>query len=688
MRIRRLTLCNFGPYRDEQTIELDAKVYAIVAQHVENPDRSNWLGKTTFLESIDFALYGNHRYAKEDLWISREASEGFVELETTDGMIIRRARSRGKSTKLTVDDGGRNLAKDEADAHIVTRIGLDKADFRNTSYFEQRAMARFVNADPGVRMGIIASWFRLEPLQECEKAVRTQATDLADAVQALETQIAGKRSYIIQNYRATSPASTSAAPSAEMMVESMEQEAAVATKKVSDLEAEVDDLQAQLLAGVADRAEWAGHQEKAAEWDRVAARGKFRAGELSALRTVHEEADTATPKAIESLKEGMMFATTRKQVAYADLTRATTEATQKGQLAKGEFDGLCPVAGIQCPAKDEINAPRKRNLVMFDEAKATKAKAQAAYTLAVEEVADAQRRHEKAVGSVSEAKERLASMARLESELESLRALAGTLHTSVLRVKGEPPEDIAPIKAEIGKLRTEIDELRASGSYQTRAAQAITTTMRELVLLEAELVEKFKEASVFREAVQIFGRNGAQKRVAEGALSKIEAGANDLLKTCGIDLSMGVQWAREGGGLATECEICGTPFPASARVKACVKCKAERGPKMVNKLDITLSDRSGAAEDLAGIAFQLSASAWLRNDRSSAWGTACIDEPFTALDTANRKALAIHFATMLKGTYGYEQSFIVAHNRDVMESLPARIEIFADAKGSKLNVVG
>ena len=70
---------------------------------------------------------------------------------------------------------------------------------------------------------------------------------------------------------------------------------------------------------------------------------------------------------------------------------------------------------------------------------------------------------------------------------------------------------------------------------------------------------------------------------------------------------------------------------------------------MVHRLDIELSDRSGAAEDLAGAAFQLSASAWLRSERNSAWSVALLDEPFSQLDAGNRRAFATHLAAMLSG---------------------------------------
>jgi DNA repair exonuclease SbcCD ATPase subunit len=120
----------------------------------------------------------------------------------------------------------------------------------------------------------------------------------------------------------------------------------------------------------------------------------------------------------------------------------------------------------------------------------------------------------------------------------------------------------------------------------------------------------------------------------------------------------------------------------------CTRCQAARGPNLINKLDFVLSDRSGAAEDLAGAALQLSASAWLRAEKGSLWETAIIDEAFGQLDGANRRALGRHLAALLAGRYGFSQALVVAHSSDVLEALPGRIEIEGGPRGSSVRVVG
>ncbi len=105
---------------------------------------------------------------------------------------------------------------------------------------------------------------------------------------------------------------------------------------------------------------------------------------------------------------------------------------------------------------------------------------------------------------------------------------------------------------------------------------------------------------------------------------------------------------------------------------------------------IELTQRSGAAEDLAGLAVQIAASAWLRESRGSAWRSIAIDEPFGSLDSCHSRALGAHLAALLAGKHGFLQSFVVAHDRASLDAFPSRIEIVGlpAGLGSSVSVVG
>lgn len=689
MRITKLTIKNFTCFRGEQTLDLEAKVYAVTARHLDNEKRSNWLGKTTFLEIIDFIIRGEHRYPKEDMWITRGEADGFAQFETDTNLTIRRERIRGESTILTVTDGDQVLRKVEAEARIAQLLCLAKDDFENTSYFKQRMMSRFITAQPTVRMEIMSSWFKLGPLQRCEARVRSMARERLDQVVLLQQTIAGRKTYIDQTYASVCPDYPGHDQDSAAMVTGFNHTEADLEQAACVRQQELDALTEKMEAHQIAKAEWHALQSNATEFERLRQKGIAIKAESDALTKEMCDSPAADETQLSALLEEVSRTGKLATEAASVLAAANTEARQKKQLAAGCFDGKCPVNMGTCPITEEINAPRRRNLVLLTAAQEAQHAADTAHAVLVAANIQAGSRYRLEQERAREYARKQNRVGQITEQLVELHVQCTRLLPSrKLALEASAPEGEATIRADIQTARAGLLEAQTGLRYVTQGRTTITEAITAIGVLEGQLVTALAESQVAQEAVQVFGRNGAQKRVAEGALADIEAGANGLLQACGIDLTLGVQWAREGDGLATDCEFCGTVFPTSQKIKTCAKCHAARGPKLVNKLEIVLSDRSGAAEDLAGIAFQLSASAWLRNDRGSLWGTCLIDEPFGAMDEANRQAMAVHFATMLKGAYGYEQAFVVAHNRDIMDSLPARIEITADSNGSKLRVIG
>lgn len=63
-----------------------------------------------------------------------------------------------------------------------------------------------------------------------------------------------------------------------------------------------------------------------------------------------------------------------------------------------------------------------------------------------------------------------------------------------------------------------------------------------------------------------------------------------------------------------------------------------------------------------------------------------LDEVFGALDKTHRSAVASHLVTMLRGRHGFEQAFVISHERGTLDAMPARIIVRAGPQGSALEV--
>jgi DNA repair exonuclease SbcCD ATPase subunit len=651
MIIRRLTLENWGPFQGEQTLELDAKAYGIAAP--------NWSGKSFLVEAITFALFGKHRHRTEDAWIHGDEMRGSVVLETDAGLVITRSRVRGKATRLTasIESTAKGMMTGkEAQDLIVKSIGLTDEDLFATCVISQKSTDKMVTLDPGERMRIVGGWLRLESLQDCEADARDKLSRLIEVITTYEAIAAKEREREAEARDKLDIPSDLERRKVDAEIEKRRADLASELERVKEAHRNsscgpqsTEDLKAW-------RASWQALQD----WKRAVAEGKELATEEPDIGLLEAKADEAKAAWVDSLKLK---------------TQAESALTAGDAVAVGAFDGTCPVAGISCPAKDTINADRVK-------ARTRLAKLQKAYDKACETAKEVGTKHARAVSKLTEGRD-------VVRELERLRKLAGELHkaSKLARTKGEPPaeqssEDIAKRIADasvaISKVESKIHNLNDGKEAIQRHRLAAVAAEKHIETLRAEV-------ETHRKALSIFGRNGAQRRIAEPALAEMESEQNLQLAEAGVDLRVNVSWSREGRGLADHCDECGAAYPASAKVKVCERCGAPRGPKQIDRLELEPSDRSGAAEDIAGLSFQLSAAAWLRRVRSFPWSVAIVDEPFAACDKANQTALAVHMQRMLSA-YGMLQSFVIAHNPATTEALPGRIVIEREGKASTVRV--
>ncbi len=110
MRLASIRLRNWMCFGGDVAIEdLPASPIAVVARFADDRERSNWAGKTAFLEAIRWALLGAHRKRTDDGIIFHGASAARVEL-VFDGPLplsVVRSRPRGGPTLLEVVPAGR-----------------------------------------------------------------------------------------------------------------------------------------------------------------------------------------------------------------------------------------------------------------------------------------------------------------------------------------------------------------------------------------------------------------------------------------------------------------------------------------------------------------------------------------------------------------------------------------------------
>jgi DNA repair exonuclease SbcCD ATPase subunit len=382
MRIATLTMQNWMPYAGLQTLHLEGKAYSVVARLAGDDDRSNWGGKTALLQAPYFALYGEHPARTEDGWITEGAKEGSVSLLLTDGhdhINVDRARKRGKSTQLVVKHAKDarvgavvEMKGDEAQEFLNQRLGLTSQDFTATCYFAQRQMARMVLAKPQDRMDIVGAWLRLEPLIKAEEHVRKELADLSVEMDVIRQNLNTAQRMLdveLGNHDdSTGVVPVSTTPEALL--------AALTVKEVQlgELEKQKD----QVGQRVQEARRLAVARSRVAEYERIVEAGtkvkaELEGTDLKALVAAEEEA--------RQLEQDMA-------VLVGQYER---DLQQKRKVALGQFDGVCPVAGIDCPATDTINKKTKGSRDAFAIAETTLKNGRSEYNILTDQHQEARR---------------------------------------------------------------------------------------------------------------------------------------------------------------------------------------------------------------------------------------------------------------------------------------------------------
>lgn len=647
LHVTELELENFGPFKGKHRIALGPGVYAVTAAREGDAEESNGVGKSWLLSTIPFALLGWHMAETEDGLISDGKKTAACKIKLSDGTEIE--RSRKKTTQLIIKLPGAGEQKgDAAQAALLQHLGIaSQRDYFATSFFEQKKISRLVTMGSTERQELVRGWLDLEPLEACEQL----AWDVAKQASEAEAKL-GEADRLVDAHWQQVAQRFFPEGKATMGIEERDE----LLEMIAVFEPVVAEAERALQRAAGDY----GHNLQV----EAALRFKEIQDEGVALRSHYDALPVVTDQQIQdaSVKAGEL----REQ-----LGSVTQDQQRAVRAAECRFDGKCPVAGIECPAKDRINSDQ-------DEVAAHADRLTEQANSLIMPVYDAE-------VLVSDLNRQRRDRSQVEASLAVLREQAA----KALQGFQGKAEDVIAGNPKAGE-QSPAERLReAKATLQQRTSTL--AVMREAIkrgdelearrATEEQQVQAARAVTAARATAKIYRR--AQRLVAERNMGEVERLANASLTAIGSRLQVQMSWSREGGSLASSCAECGAAFPKSAKARVCEGCQAPRGPAQIDQLEVALSDWSGGLEDLAGVAVQLSAAAWQRNRRGMRWASACVDEPFGALDVKNRRALAGQLSALLQDRSGFAQAFVVAHDRAIMNALPHRIELVGSASGTR-----
>ncbi len=650
MRLKSIHFHNWMAFKGDQRIDdIPALPMAVIARYTENPRRSNWAGKTAFLEGPKWALYGVHRKNLDDDIIYEGEDLCFVEVVTDNGYTVRRTKPRGGSIgiEVTSPDGmvERGAPAEERIAQVL-RLSIDDADA--TIFFPQGDTEAIVSRTSGQRRSMVNRWLQLDVWERYTKRARLIA------VEAL-----ARHDSIVAEIKAA----------ADMPL---------TTRTVADIDADRAALRLREDECTAERKalddKWRAYTDASrdgnAEADLVRARANTKA-----LREQLAAMPGIDPATLERLRS-------EETEAASALGVADREVRDARSLVNGGFNGQCPVTKTECPASEFVrnaDAPARDRL----------AKAQPEHARLVQLHRSAQEAAQ-AAGRTAQARATLES--RIKDSIATMQSLNERTQMRIARMTALGNLDPAALDADRQRATTRLAET----SSRLRELDREQSTLNVEAQRAAERTRKQAKAAVDARiaalVMRAMGATGIPAKIAASEIHALEERALGLLE--GTGLSFELAWERLTADPAAMCDECGYTFKGK-RDKACPSCKATRGQKRRDELDILVTDGSGKVEDvsaksggakvLVASAIRLAGGMMLREVNGSSIGFAFVDEPFGALDAENRDNLAKTFGSML-GSVGLEQAFIVSHDASLLDAMPARVLIIRDGEVSRMEI--
>lgn len=645
MRIDSLMIRGWMAFRGEFSMTLPAGPIAIMGQHAGDTRRSNRAGKTAFLEAHTWALFGVHRKRTDDAIINREVDECCVKVTLGDLQVMR-ARKRGHSSKLTVHD--RDVLKDEnvtftgdqAQEHIVRVLGLSVDDYLATSCFRQGDVEALINRTAGERLAIVSEWLRHDAWTEAKRLQLGKVTAHDKALAAKRAELDAAKPYCLG-----AAMQTALQDELKRLEVARDEKQAVHDGRLGQLKDSV--ICAQAIAHHAELATL-----------------RARAVELKPLLVARADLD-----------ERVKVFSDARDLASANLAKVTAAFEELKAFREKGFDGRCPVMCDACPVADGVDEKLSQRNDLYRQRQEDLLKADDFYRQACVS-------HDKLVAEQTK-------LGKLAAEYQQVVSRGKTIAAGVLLPYDQAHAGHVDPSALRDEMRKEQESLERNRARSAEVEQILAVGAKgqlrvDVITNQIEACEE--ESRISHLALRAIA--SVPSTLAAEQLTELEQDANVLLAGSGVSLRF--SWQRELSDKAPVCNDCGFEY-IGQRHDQCPQCRAQRGKKLAQELEILCDDGSGGEEDarynsggtkaVVGSAIRLAASAMLRRTRGAQAGWAVVDEPFGQLDMENREQLARTFAGMLGGV-GLEQALVVSHDPLLLGALPNRIVIDKDGTAS------
>jgi len=239
-------------------------------------------------------------------------------------------------------------------------------------------------------------------------------------------------------------------------------------------------------------------------------------------------------------------------------------------------------------------------------------------------------------------------------------------------------EDLVKLNSTLQEKQDTVQELIKDITGIKAAFTSAKESAKKKKEYKAKLDQVDKEISDAVYVSYMFGKNGIPSIELENSYHTIEEEANLVLSRLGAPFTLEFQSQKPTDKWEANCLACGHTYDKGTRKHVCPECSTPRDKRKKDELSINVLENgqekqfymdSGGGKVLLSVAIRVALTRIAQRNTGTTWGTLFLDEVFGQLDEVNRMNMANLITQTLLNELGFEQVFLISHDRKIQSSM-------------------
>lgn len=671
MKIHSLRLKNFMLYKDFYQEFDDKDIIAINCKYFDNKHKSNRGGKTTIVEAICYALFGESRAKKEIELIHHGKNLMYVEL-----VLIKNDKKykikRGKDiNNKTIYEVGFLEKSKEVKSEIESLIGFNKNDFLLTNYFKQNEINSFMLLNHADKKKYLMQWLGNSYWVDYENKVNEK----------LKIENKRLQNLIFKSDHYQDEIEELDDIKIESVIKSIKNEIKIYKNKL-EKHKKIHNVILSKYEFYTDN--YNTYKNNLSKLEK----------EVKKIKLDYQSKIEYKNEYKESLKEYNKLES--KNIKYndsnlMDLINKESQLTQKIEAMKLDikkmeesFCGICPVLNEQCDRieKDDLSLNAKRDFLkkLKDDLEINSNK------IKIEVNA---KKHQ---NKLKDLKLHLYKLKTKFNDMDSLKKLIVEKLYKVKELENEIDDKLdhdivskyKTSKEKYIKLEKKLKVLNETLGVSTASMESIKRLKENKIRTDREIKTLKKEIDNLRYVSFMFSKNGIPSQQIENAFDSIENEINFILRKLETDLQVIFNPEKELNKWESHCISCGKEFEKNKKNIECKYCGTLRQKQKKDELHIKILENnsesnfemeSGGGKTLVSLAVRIALSKLKMSQTDSNFNVIFLDEPDSSLDGHNKKTFIKLITELLIKNFGFEQIFWITHEKNIQESIENVLQI-------------